>query len=143
MKKYLPHILCVFLITFTQIANAQVKHKTPAGSTTDVAHKPLTLDTAPLGGAETVILPTYDNLVKLCMLDSISFATAMKQFGYSPMLTLRGRFIADKTDDYFVKWDKYSVEIYFNVNTTYPQALEADIKKRFPRAEHKTVNTTE
>ena len=104
----------------------------------------LSLDTAPLGEAKTVILPTYNNLLKLRMADSAQFIAAMKYYGYEQIKGLHGSYCTIDEDDYYVSMDdKYSTSVFFGVNTPYPQALEDDIKKRFPDAKHETIGSSE
>jgi hypothetical protein len=92
----------------------------------------LTLYTAPLGKAPTVILPTYDNLLKLRMADIAQFDATMKYYGYIKSKESPGSYYPANDADYSVSREQYKITIFFLVNTVYPQALEDEIKKKFP-----------
>ncbi len=102
------------------------------------AQNQATLETATVGGEKMVILPTYNNLIKLSAIDSAQMDTFLQKYGYEQEGTA-GNF-SSGDDNFDVDKRSKEVDVMFEVKTDYFSALRDDIKKRFPNAVPTTKN---
>lgn len=95
-----------------------------------VAQKQIPLDTAPVGAEKIVILPTYNNLLKLSAIDSSQMDTFLQKYSYTHEGTAGG--FSSEGDDFDVYKGNKEVDIMLGIKTDYFGALRDDVKKRFP-----------
>ena len=104
------------------------------------AQNQVTLETATVGGEKTVILPTYDNLLKLSGIDSVQMEGFLKNYGYEQEPTA-GNF-SSAGDNFGVDKRSKQVVIMFEIKTDHFSTLRDDIRKRFPNALITTKNAS-
>jgi hypothetical protein len=129
MKKTFFLICC--LIAIQNIAAAQTTLK---------------LKTAPMRGAQTVILPTCDNLLGLLHADSAQFAAVMKLNHYIENLKTPGAFYAASNSDkyqYYIVRKKGDIAIMLSQFSNSLNTLNQEVKKRFSYAAHDTGTSLE
>lgn len=98
------------------------------------------LDTAPLAGSKKAVLPTYYNLVKLSMIDSLQMENFLQPYGYVHE-GYAGTF-SSEDDNFDVYKGHKETDIMFSIKTDYFRALSDDVKKRFPNATRTTTNVS-
>jgi hypothetical protein len=103
----------------------------------------VTLDTALMDGTITVILPTYNNLLHLKVLDSAEFSAVAGRYGYTPYGAAGDLYVAQGLKKYYLRKNRYSTGVFFDVNCKYFKDLEDDIKKRFPDIAHSAPQALE
>jgi hypothetical protein len=96
------------------------------------------LDTAPLAGSKKVVLPTYNNLVKLSGIDSLQMENFLEPYDYVHEGTA-GSF-SSEDDNFDIYKGHTETDVMFSIKTDYFKALSDDIKKRFPNAVRTTTN---
>jgi len=95
------------------------------------------LDTAPLAGSKKVVLPTYNNLVKLSGIDSLQMENFLQPYDYVHEGTA-GSF-SSEDDNFDVYKGHTETDVSFSIKTDYFRALNDDVKNRFPNAIHTTT----
>jgi hypothetical protein len=97
------------------------------------------LDTIAAAGGKAVILPTYDNLFKLLKVSSKHIAATLQQYNYAEDEENPGTFAIPHNN---IRKEDKEVYMFYSVTADYVryfEALEDDIKKRFPDVKHETA----
>jgi hypothetical protein len=103
----------------------------------------ITLDTTTLDGATKVILPTYNNLLQLKLLDSAEFRATADRYGYTQYGNAGDLYVAQGLKKYYLRKNRFSTGVFFDVNCKYFKELEDDVKKRFPEIVHSSAQALE